>query len=86
MRAIPRQRQCVAGQITGKRKRFGRLTGANKRVSWELEAKARALAGFKAYVTNIVEPTPELVIAAYGKLYQTEKEASGWPNQTWPLD
>jgi hypothetical protein len=49
------------------------LTGATKSVNRELEAKARALAGIKAYVTNIAEPTPELVIGAYSKLFQIDK-------------
>ena len=39
----------------------------------ELEAKARALAGWKGYVTNITNPTPEFVIDAYHQLWRIEK-------------
>ena len=39
----------------------------------ELEAKARALAGWKSYITNIATPTPEFVIGAYHQLWHTEK-------------
>ena len=39
----------------------------------DLEAKARALAGFKAYITNIEHPTPEFVIGAYHQLWHIEK-------------
>jgi hypothetical protein len=42
-------------------------------VNRELEAKARALAGTKGYVTNIADPTPEQVIEAYHQLFQIEK-------------
>jgi hypothetical protein len=70
---VSKAEKAVAGQIAIKRNRFVRLTGATKSVNRELEAKARALAGIKAYVTNIGEPTPELVIGAYSKLFQIEK-------------
>lgn len=39
----------------------------------ELEGKARALAGFKGYVTNIANPNPEFVIGSYHRLFQIEK-------------
>jgi transposase len=42
-------------------------------VNRELEAKARGLAGFKAHITNIDNPTPEFVIGAYHRLFQIEK-------------
>jgi transposase len=70
---VSKAEKAVAGQIAIKRNRFVRLTGATKSVNRELEAKARALAGIKAYLTNIGEPTPELVIGAYSKLFQIEK-------------
>jgi hypothetical protein len=38
-----------------------------------LEAKAHGLAGFKGYITNIDNPTPELVIDAYHRLFNIEK-------------
>ena len=36
-----------------KRNRFVRLSGGTRTVNRELEAKARALAGLKGYVTNL---------------------------------
>ena len=39
----------------------------------ELEAKTRALAGIKGYITNIENPTSEFVIDAYHRLFQIEK-------------
>ena len=42
-------------------------------VNRDLEAKARALAGMKGYVTNLANPTPEFVIGAYHQLWQIEK-------------
>jgi hypothetical protein len=42
-------------------------------VNRELERKARALAGWKSYITNITNPTPEFVISAYHQLWRIEK-------------
>ena len=39
----------------------------------DLEAKARALAGLKGYITNIADPNAEFVIGAYHRLFQIEK-------------
>lgn len=49
--------KAVAGKIPVKRNRFVTLTGANKSVNRDLETKARTLAGWKAYATNIDSPT-----------------------------
>jgi hypothetical protein len=38
-----------------------------------LEAKARALAGLKGYITNIANPSAEFVIGAYHRLWHIEK-------------
>ena len=38
-----------------------------------LEAKVRALAGIKGYITDIDNPTPEFVIGAYHQLWHIEK-------------
>ena len=38
-----------------------------------MEAKARALAGLKGYITNITNPSPEFVIDAYHQLWHIEK-------------
>jgi transposase len=56
-----------------KRNRFIKLTGATKSVNRDLEAKARTLAGWKGYVTNLVEVDAEFVIGAYHQLFQIEK-------------
>jgi hypothetical protein len=62
-----------------KRNRFIRLDGAAKSVNRELEAKARALAGIKGYVTNLAAcpdrtpVTPEFVIGAYHRLFEIER-------------
>ena len=39
----------------------------------ELEGKARGLAGLKAYITNVDNPSPEFVIGAYHQLWRIEK-------------
>lgn len=70
---VRKAEQAVAGKTAVKRNRFVTLTGATKSVNRDLEAKARALAGIKGYVTNIPDPTPELVIGAYRRLLQIER-------------
>jgi hypothetical protein len=70
---VAKAEKAVAGKIPVKRNRFIKLTGATKTVNRELEAKARALAGVKGYVTNIANPTPEFVIDAYHRLLQIER-------------
>ena len=59
---IAKAERAVAGKVPVKRNRFITLTGGDKTVNRELEAKARALAGWKSYITNITNPTPEFVI------------------------
>lgn len=70
---VAKAEQAVAGKTAVKRNRFITLTDATKSVNRELEAKARALAGIKGYVTNLPDPSPELVIGAYHRLFQIEK-------------
>jgi len=54
-----------------KRNRFVQLTGGTRSVNQALEARARALAGLKGYVTNLqtcpdgTQITAEFVIGAY---------------------
>jgi hypothetical protein len=50
---VAKAEKAVAGQVAVKRNRFVKLTGATKSVNRELEAKTRALAGIKGYVTNL---------------------------------
>lgn len=70
---VAKAEKAVAGQIPVKRNRFVTLRGADKSVNRELEQKARMLAGWKAYATNIVSPTPEFVIGSYHQLWRIEK-------------
>lgn len=70
---IEKAEKAVAGKTAVKRNRFVKLTGAKKQINRDLEAKARALAGLKGYVTNLPDATPEFVMAAYHQLWQIEK-------------
>jgi hypothetical protein len=70
---VAKAEKAVAGDVPVKRNRFIRLSGGQRSVNRELEAKARALAGLKAYLTNLPDPSPEFVIGAYGQLWRIEK-------------
>ena len=70
---IRKAKDTIAGKAPVKRNRFIQLTGAVKTLNHDLEAKVRALAGWKGYITNIPTPTPEFVIGAYHQLWQIEK-------------
>jgi Transposase DDE domain len=76
---VRKAEQAVAGKVPVKRNRFIRLTGGTRTVNRQLEAKARALAGLKGYVTNLrtcpdgTPVTPEFVIGSYHQLFQVER-------------
>lgn len=70
---VAKAEKAVAGETPVKRNRFIKLAGGTKSVNRDLEAKARQLAGFKAYITNIANPSPEFVIASYHRLFNIEK-------------
>jgi len=70
---VAKAEQAVAGKTAIKRNRFVRLAGGDRSVNRDLEAKARALAGLKGYVTNLTDPTPDFVIGAYHQLWHIEK-------------
>ncbi len=70
---VKKAEQAVAGKAPVKRNRFITLTGGTRRINRALETKARALAGWKSYITNIANPTPEFVIGAYHQLWHVEK-------------
>jgi Transposase DDE domain len=70
---VAKAEKAVAGQAALKRNRFVQLSGGTRTVNRELEAKARALAGLKGYITNLDAPTAEFVIGAYHQLWQIEK-------------
>lgn len=70
---IAKAENAVAGKTPVKRNRYVHLAGATKSVNRTLEAKNRALAGIKGYVTNVPDPDPQHVIGVYGRLLQIEK-------------
>jgi hypothetical protein len=76
---VAKAEQAVAGNAPVKRNRFIQLTGGTRSVNRDLEAKARALAGLKGYITNLAacpDGTPvtaEFVISSYRRLYEIER-------------
>jgi Transposase DDE domain len=76
---VAKAEKAVAGRTAVKRNRFVQISGATKSVNRALEAKARAIAGLKGYVTNLAacpDGTPitaEFVIGAYHRLIEVEK-------------
>jgi transposase len=70
---VTKAEKAVEGKVPVKRNRFITLDGGEKSVNRDLEANARALAGWKGYITNINQPTPEFVIGAYHRLFQIER-------------
>ena len=76
---VAKAEKAVAGKAPVKRNRFIQLSGGTKTVNRDLEAKARALAGLKGYITNLAacpDGTPvtaEFVIGAYHQLFEIEK-------------
>jgi hypothetical protein len=68
---VAKAENAVAGKAPVKRNRFIALSGGTKTVNRALEAKARSLAGIKAYITNL-DATPEFVIDAYHRLFNIE--------------
>jgi hypothetical protein len=70
---IAKAQKAVDGKAPVKRNRFITLTGESKSINRNLEAKARALAGWKGYTTNLTDQTPEFVIGAYHQLWRIEK-------------
>lgn len=70
---VAKAERAVAGKTPVKRNRFVTLSGADKAINRRLEAKARALAGWKGYATNLTEAGAEFVIGAYHRLYEIER-------------
>jgi hypothetical protein len=76
---ITKAEQAIAGKAPVKRNRFIQLSGGTKTINRDLEAKARALAGIKGYVTNLAacpDGTPvtaEFVIGSYRRLFEIER-------------
>jgi hypothetical protein len=69
---VAKAEKAVAGQAAIKRNRFVTLTGGTRAVNRDLETKARALAGWKPYVTNLLDADPAWVIGAYHQLWRIE--------------
>ncbi|VBA54941.1 hypothetical protein LAUMK142_04879 [Mycobacterium pseudokansasii] len=70
---IAKAQKAVDGKAPVKRNRFITLTGETKAIDRDLEAKARALAGWKGYTTNLTDQTPKFIIDAYHHLWRIEK-------------
>ena len=73
MNRSPRPRRLSPVTPRSRGNRFIKLTGATKTVNRELEAKNRALAGWKGYTTNLTGQSAEFVIDAYHQLWLIEK-------------
>jgi hypothetical protein len=69
---VAKAEKAVAGQAAIKRNRFVTLTGGSRTVNRDLETKARTLAGWKPYITNILDADPAWVIGAYHQLWRIE--------------
>ena len=70
---VAKAERAVAGHAPVKRNRYIQLSGATKSVNRQLEAKTRALAGWKGYTTNLVNQPAAFVIDAYHQLWHIEK-------------
>jgi hypothetical protein len=70
---VAKAEAAVAGKASVKRNRFVQLSGGTRSVNRALEEKARSLAGWKAYVTNLPDPDAEMVIGSYRRLFQIER-------------
>jgi transposase len=70
---VAKAERAVDGHAPVKRNRYIQLSGATKSVNRQLEAKTRALAGWKGYTTNLTTAGPEFVIDAYHQLWHIEK-------------
>src|SRR6476620_6265612 len=70
---VAKAQRAVAGHAPDRRNRYIQLSGATKSVNRQLEAKTRALAGWKGYTTNLVGQPPAFVIDAYHQLWRIEK-------------
>jgi hypothetical protein len=70
---VAKAQRAVDGHAPVKRNRYIQLSGATKSVNRQLEAKTRALAGWKGYTTNLVGQPAQLVIDSYHQLWRIEK-------------
>ncbi|WP_066908841.1 IS1634 family transposase [Mycobacterium interjectum] len=70
---VRKAERAVDGHAPVKRNRYIQLSGATKSVNRTLEAKSRALAGWKGYTTNLTGQPAAFVINAYHQLWRVEK-------------
>ncbi len=70
---VAKAERAVAGHAPVKRNRFIRVSGGTRTVNRTLEAKARALAGIKGYITNLDGVSAQFVIDASHRLIHIEK-------------
>jgi hypothetical protein len=70
---VAKAQRAVDGHAPVKRNRYIQLAGATKSVNRTLEAKTRALAGWKGYTTNLTTQSSAFVIDAYHQLWHIEK-------------
>src|SRR6516165_7810271 len=70
---IAKAQRAVDGHAPVKRNRYIQLSGATKSVNRTLEAKTRALAGWKGYTTNLTTESAQFVVDAYHQLWHIEK-------------
>jgi DDE family transposase len=66
---VRKAERAVDGHAPIKRNRYIQLAGATKSVNRTLEAKTRALAGWKGYTTNLTTQSSAFVIDAYHQLW-----------------
>lgn len=66
---VRKAERAVDGKAPVKRNRYIHLSGATKTVNRTLEAKTRALAGWKGYTTNLVEQPASFITDAYHQLW-----------------
>jgi Transposase DDE domain len=70
---VAKAQRAVDGHAPVKRNRYIHLAGATKTVNRQLEAKTRALAGWKGYTTNLTKEPAQFIIDAYHQLWRIEK-------------
>ncbi|TLP70512.1 IS1634 family transposase, partial [Nesterenkonia sphaerica] len=72
---VAKAKKAVEGKAPVKRNRFVGITGEHRFLKHDIEDKARALAGWKAYITNLdpEHASADYVIGAYHQLWHIEK-------------
>ena len=70
---VAKAQRAIDGHAPVKRNRYIQLSGATKSLNRQLEAKTRALVGWKGYTTNLIGQPAQFVIDAYHQLWRIEK-------------